>query len=263
MGVWDGLSFREIKERFPALYAAREQDLSILPEGGETLEAVHARMQRALSRCLRESEGDIAVVSHRTALATLVGRRELLLHGSVSVLRLDGDRTETVALGLRPCPPLTPALAEKLLDAAAPGEKAAAHCRAVAAEALRIAEALPIETDRALLASSALLHDVARREKDHARLGAAWLRELGYNAAAAIVEQHHDLQGTAVDEAAILYLADKTVREDRPCTIAERFKESEARCLTLEAKEAHARRLNEALRLRDEVNRLCATAVVE
>ena len=35
MGEWDGLSFAEIKKRVPALYAAREQDPSLLPEGAE------------------------------------------------------------------------------------------------------------------------------------------------------------------------------------------------------------------------------------
>jgi len=35
MGVWDGLSFREIMARYPALYAAREDNPSLLPDGAE------------------------------------------------------------------------------------------------------------------------------------------------------------------------------------------------------------------------------------
>ena len=35
MGVWDGLSFVEIKEKYPSLYEARENNLSLLPEGAE------------------------------------------------------------------------------------------------------------------------------------------------------------------------------------------------------------------------------------
>ena len=263
MGVWDGLSFTEIRARFPELYAAREHDPSLLPEGAESLDAVRARMRRALLRCLRESEGDAAVVSHRTALSSLVGHRELLLHGSVTVLRWDGEGFETEAFGIRPCPPLGRELAETLLCAAAPGEKVEAHCRAVAAEALRIAEALPIPVDRELLVSAALLHDVARREKDHARLGAAWLRELGYADAAAIVERHHDWCGGTIDEAAILFLADKCIREDRRVTPEERFAASEGRCLTEEARLAHAARRETALRLRREINNLCGQTVVE
>ena len=109
------------------------------------------------------------------------------------MLAWTGERYADRGSGVRPHPPLTRELAERLLQAAAPGERIEAHCRAVAAEALRIAEALPLELDGELLACAALLHDVARKEKDHARLGAAWLRELGYEEAAALVEQHHDL----------------------------------------------------------------------
>lgn len=263
MGVWDGLSFREIKERFPLLYEAREADPSLLPEGAEPLEAVRERMRQALLRCLAESEGDIAVVSHRTAISSLIGRRELLLHASVSVLRWDGERYETEAYGVRPHPPLTRELAERLLQAAAPGERIEAHCRAVAAEAQRIADALPLELDGELLACAALLHDVARKEKDHARLGAAWLRELGYADAAAIVEQHHDWQDGAIDEAALLFLADKCVREDRRVSLEERFGESENRCLTPEARAAHAARKAAALRLRDQINTLCGQTLIK
>ena len=263
MGVWDGLSFREIRERFPALYEAREKDLSILPEGAEPLAAVRARMQAALRRCLAESEGEIAVVSHRTALSCLIGHRELLLHGSVSILNGDADDFAVEAFGLRPRPPLTRGLAETLLRAAAPGERVEAHGRAVAAEALRIARALQREWDEELLACAALLHDVARGEKDHARLGAAWLRELGYAEAAAIAEQHHDWQDGPIDEAALLFLADKCVREDRRVSLAERFAESEKRCLTPEARAAHAARREAAFRLRDEINRICGQIVVE
>ena len=68
MGVWDGLSFREIRQRFPALYAARELDPSLMPEGAESSETVRRRMTAGILRCLRESEGDIAVVSHKGAI---------------------------------------------------------------------------------------------------------------------------------------------------------------------------------------------------
>ena len=263
MGAWDGLSFQEIRARFPALYAAREKNPALLPESAEPMETVAARMRQALRRCLDESEGDIAVVSHRSAIASLTGRRELLLHGSVSVLRVEEDDYTVEDVGLRPCPPLTRRLADALLSAAAPGARIEAHCRAVAAEALRIAGALPEELDTELLAAAALLHDVARGESGHAALGAAWLRELGYAAAAEIVGQHHDRLDERIDEAAVLYLADKCVREDRRVTLAERFARSAAKCQTPEARAAHTARRETALRLRDEINKLCGQIVVE
>ncbi len=262
MGVWDGLSFREIKERFPELYAARESDPSLLPEGAESMAAVRERMRLALRRCLEESEGSIAVVSHRTALASLIGRRELLLHGSVTVLCADDGAFTVGAVGLRPCPPLTRELADTLLSAAAPGDEVTAHCRAVAAEALRIAEALPLGLDHELLVSAALLHDVARGEKDHAALGAAWLRELGYEKAADIVRLHHDPDGTEIDEAAVVYLADKAVRGSERVPIAERFAASEKKCTTPEARAAHAWRYETAEAIREKINRLCGAELI-
>ena len=181
-----------------------------------------------------------------------------------SFARIDRDgQLRLEQANVRPVPPLCPALAEALLEAAAPGERVVAHCRAVAAEALRLADALPLPLDRGLLESAALLHDAARSEKDHAALGAAWLRDLGYDAAAALVEQHHDLRNEALDEAAILYLADKCVQEDRRVSVERRFADSEGRCRTEEARAAHARRREDALRLRDAINSLCGRRVVE
>ena len=256
MGVWDGLSFREIRERFPALYAAREKDLSVLPEGAESLEDVRDRMQRALLRCLAESEGDIAVVSHRTALSCLIGRRELLLHGSVSVLHWDGHSFQTGAVGLRPHPPLTEALAERLLEAAAPGEQTEAHCRAVAAEALRLARTLPTPLDDELLACAALLHDVAKGEHDHAAVGGLWLKELGYPELAEIVRQHTEPDSDALNEAGLVFLADKLVRGDTRVTLEERFGASLAKCKTPEAQAAHARRFALARSMKEKIDRL-------
>lgn len=263
MGVWDGLSFREIRERFPDLYEAREHDLSVLPEGAEPTQAVRDRVRRALLRCLAESEGDIAVVSHKGSIASLIGRRELLLHASVSVLRWDGEGFETEARGIRPHPPLTAALADRLLKAAAPGEEIEAHCRAVAALARRLAEALPQPPDPELLESAALLHDVARGEDDHARLGAAWLRELGFEKAAAVIAQHHDPETAELNEATLLFYADKVIRGERPVTLDERFAASLSKCGSPEALAAHARRRACAEDIQKQIIRLCGAELLK
>ncbi len=272
MGPWDGLDFDEIKGRWPELYARRREEPLLVPPGAETLAAVRERVLPALQECLDGSDGDLAVVAHASVIQAILAEvrgvplkesRPLRIpYAACALLRSDGAlRMEGEAA--RPCPPLTVPLAEKLLKASAPGERVEAHCRAVAAEARRIAGALPIELDEELLVSAALLHDIARKEKDHARLGAAWLRELGYDRAAELVAQHHDRQGETIDEAAILYLADKCVREDRRVTMEERFAGSEARCVTPEAKAAHAARRESALQLRERVNCLCGKTVVE
>lgn len=272
MGPWDGLRFDEIRSRWPELYARRGGEPLLVPPGAETLAEVRLRVLPALRGCLDRGDGDLAVVSHASVIQTILAEvrgiplsdsRPLRIpYAAYAVLCGDDDlRMESEASS--PRPPLTPGLAEKLLSAAAPGERVEAHCRAVAAEARRIARALPVGPEEELLVSAALLHDVARAEKDHARVGAAWLRELGYGKAAAIAEQHHDLSDEAVGEAAILYLADKCVLEDRRVTLAERFAVSEARCSSPEAKPAHAARRETAFRLRDKINTLCGQTVVE
>ncbi|MBQ3701942.1 MAG: histidine phosphatase family protein [Oscillospiraceae bacterium] len=272
MGPWDGLDFDTIKARWPELYARRSGEPLLVPPGAETLAEVQARVTPALRECVSACECDLAVVAHASVIQAILAEvcsvpltesRPLRIpYASYALLRCDD--TITLEQGAaRPCPPLTQALADKLLRAAAPGNRIEAHCQAVAAEALRIAAALPLALDRELLASAALLHDVARTEKDHARLGAAWLRELGYEKAAALVEQHHDWQGDTIDEAAVLFLADKCVKEDRRVSIKERFAESEGRCTTPEARAAHARRRDAALRLKNEINEICGKTVVE
>lgn len=267
MGPWDGLDFDAIRERWPELYARRAAEPLLVPPGAEPLEQVRRRVLPALSRCLEESGGDIALVSHASVmqaiLAELTGtpleesRPLRPPYAGCVLLREDGALRADPGEPL-PALPLDPALAERLLAAAAPGERVEAHCRAVAAEALRLAEKLPLPLDCELLCSAALLHDAARAEKDHAALCARWLRELGYAAAAALVEQHHDLKSDRLDEAAILYLADKRIREDRPVSLEERFAESEKRCLTEEARAAHARRRETALEIQSRIDRLSA-----
>ena len=273
MGPWDGLDFDAIRQGWPELYARRANEPLLVPPGAEPLASVQARVVPALEACLRQSGGDLAVVVHASVIqAILASVRSVPLgesrplrppYGSYAVLTYDGGSCQVEQSAVLPSIALTPELARALLSAAAPGKKVEAHCRAVASEALRIADALPGKLDRELLESAALLHDVARGEKDHARLGAAWLRELGYSEVAALVERHHDLQSETIDEAAVLYLADKCVREDRRVSIEERFAESARRCTTPEAVEAHARRRETAIRLRDQVNALCGRVLVE
>ncbi|CCO09209.1 HD domain-containing protein [Desulforamulus hydrothermalis] len=103
------------------------------------------------------------------------------------------------------------------------------HCRAVAEVAVKIARAL----DQAgyglniqLIQAAALLHDIARDKANHARAGAAYLREKGYPQVAGIVETHMDMPDPVMDnvtEAAVVFLADKLVQEDRPVSLEQRF----------------------------------------
>ena len=63
-GQWDGLTFAEIRLRYPLLYAARSADLSLQPPGAEQNAVGLARFSAALAEAAEQSPGDFAVVSH-------------------------------------------------------------------------------------------------------------------------------------------------------------------------------------------------------
>ena len=271
MGPWDGLDFDTIRRDWPELYALRAAEPLLVPPGAETLKEVRARVLPALRDCLAQSRGDIAVVVHASVIQAILAdtlgipleesRALRPPYASYAVLRYDG----TLSVEQRAVLPriaLSPAVAEKLLAAAAPGEKIERHCRAVARTARRFAAVVP-EADAELLCSAALLHDIARAEKDHARVGADWLRALGYPEAADIVKQHHDYEGDALDEAGLLYLADKCVQEDQTVPLEARFEASRATCRDDAALAAHQKRYETALALRDRLNERSGRTLAE
>lgn len=104
------------------------------------------------------------------------------------------------------------------------------HCRLVADIAGRLAGRLRqagLGLDAGLAAAAGSLHDLAKGRPDHARQGARTLRRLGYPQVAAVVARHHDIafpEDQPLDEAAVVYLADKLVRQDRIVSIDERFR---------------------------------------
>jgi putative nucleotidyltransferase with HDIG domain len=258
LGEWDGLPFSEIMVRWPELYAAREKNPDLWPESAENTESVRRRMHAAVLRCLEETEGDLVIVSHKSAIASLTGQRPKLLHTSISTLSWDGKKLTPLEIGRLPHPALTEEVCMALLHAAGTPEPVIAHCRAVAEKALRLAdraEEVGAAPDRQRLYAAALLHDIARTEPDHAAVGAAWLRTLGYTDVADIVARHHDWEGDVLDDAALLFLADKYLQGDREVTLHERFALSRTRCLTPEALQAHGRRLEAAERIENTLNR--------
>ena len=63
-GEWEGLSFTEIREKYPELHALRGRDASVPPPGGETSAHGAARGLAAIEEFLSRTEGDVAVVAH-------------------------------------------------------------------------------------------------------------------------------------------------------------------------------------------------------
>ena len=68
-GQWDGLTFNEIRQRFPELYAARADDPTLPPPGAEPDAAVLFRFSAALAGAAEQSPGDFAVVAHGGVIA--------------------------------------------------------------------------------------------------------------------------------------------------------------------------------------------------
>lgn len=68
-GQWDGLTFEEIRERYPQLYAARSHDLTIPLPGAERYEDGIARFSAAMKTAAESASGDFAVVAHGGIIA--------------------------------------------------------------------------------------------------------------------------------------------------------------------------------------------------
>ena len=68
-GQWDGLTFDEIRLRYPELYAAREFNKSLPLPGAESSETGLARFCRAMEEAGRQAPGDFAVVAHGGIIA--------------------------------------------------------------------------------------------------------------------------------------------------------------------------------------------------
>ena len=68
-GQWDGLTFDEIRQRYPALFAARAKDLTIPLPDAEEHAAGLARFKGAMEAAAKQSPGDFAVVAHGGIIA--------------------------------------------------------------------------------------------------------------------------------------------------------------------------------------------------
>ena len=252
-GAWTGLSFAEIKERWPEEYARRGQDMGAYPPpGGESLIQAGARMERTVSRLLARSEGDIAVVAHGGAsrgwLCRLIGRPSSQIltlpqpWGGITELSFDGGQFAVRQLGVRPRPWPDAQEIEDLWTRYATPAPVRDHCRAVAQRAMELAGRTDLPANRALLHAAALLHDLVRDRPDHARAcGEIMVRE-GWPALGAVIAVHHDLPEEAGTEAALLYLADKLVQGTRPVSLEERFAAKRPLCGTPESLAAWERR---------------------
>ena len=72
-GAWEGLTFDEVRERWPSELTAWLADPEVAPPGGESFAQVGERVTAALHRVLAERERQtVLIVSHVTPIKTLV-----------------------------------------------------------------------------------------------------------------------------------------------------------------------------------------------
>ena len=117
----------------------------------------------------------------------------------------------------------------QILSEARVDEKIEKHCFAVACTALDLVGRLNSAgagLDEKLVLAAALLHDIARREPDHALAGARLLETRGYPLVAAVVGPHMDIdvsEERPLTESEVVYYADKIVRGNTLVSINDRF----------------------------------------
>ena len=89
-GAWEGLTFAEVRQRWPAEVTAWLADSAVAPPGGESLAEVSGRVTEALHRVLAgRAQQTILIVSHVTPIKTLVAAALLAPPAALYRMHLD------------------------------------------------------------------------------------------------------------------------------------------------------------------------------
>lgn len=136
------------------------------------------------------------------------------------------------------------------------------HSRKVAEVADCLTQALlraGVRINPERIQAAALLHDMMRGQPRHAVVGAAAVKAIGFSDIAPMVATHMDMcfTGGTPDEAAVVFLADKLVDEDRIVTLQQRFQPAFGRFVGQpEALQGALRRYGTARTIAESVSRL-------
>lgn len=72
-GKWEGLTLREIQEKYPEEYSRwRQNPVDVAPPGGETQARIRSRCKQAVETILSQADGDSAIVAHGAILAYVI-----------------------------------------------------------------------------------------------------------------------------------------------------------------------------------------------
>jgi alpha-ribazole phosphatase len=118
LGEWEGVSFAEIKGRFPKEFAARGLDMeNWRPPGGESFADCFARVSTVISGILANSHGNILLAGHagvnRLILCSVLGipLSNLLSvgqdYGCLNIIAFGPNRVQVKLLNYTPLPSLS------------------------------------------------------------------------------------------------------------------------------------------------------------
>ncbi|SJZ66624.1 DVU_1551 family NTP transferase [Consotaella salsifontis] len=181
----------------------------------------------------RATFGEILAYSGEGGLASVLARHEREAE-TVPVIDAfcladmdtkDAYRQRCADLGFVETP--TEEECEAMLEAARTPAPVRAHSRVVAALADAIAQRLissGLPLDEAAIRAGALLHDIAKGQPRHAEAGARMVSGFGFPRIAPIVASHMTFDfGGQLDEAAVVFLADKLVSGVARTRLEDRF----------------------------------------
>jgi len=270
MGEWENLTFSEIRQKYPALYERRGSEMSQTPPpGGESFKEGLTRFSAAVGRISSESKGNIVIVAHagvnRIFLCDALGLdfddvlKIAQPYGCINKLSLAGGSVSVESCGIMPKTAPDKDECVYLLKKRRAPDEVISHCVAVSRKAVSIAESLGfgLQIDRELVRSAALLHDIAKTEKDHAKAGAAYLTDCGYPRVANVIRSHHDLASEdfeALTESMLVFYADKLLFGTDEVSLEERFSKSRLKCKTPEALASNDLQYGQALRVQELLN---------
>ncbi len=267
-GLWDGLTFAEIREKYPQEYARRGRDIAhIPPPGGESFAEAGARFSRCLEQILAESQGDIAIVSHAGVIRAFVSSllsmdiNDLLTlpqpYGGITMLSYDGSHLSAERVGYKPESFFDEEeirILYRKFDTPQPVQE---HMQAVDRYLDELLRALPGNYDARRLHCAAMVHDAARTQHRHADVAADALEKAGWPKIAHLVRVHQSPEpwdASALTEADLLFYADKRLAGTEPVSIEERFARSLEKCKTPEALENHRRMLEKTRSIEQKIN---------
>lgn len=274
-GIWEGLTFEEIKKRYPSEFEERGRNLAsyIIPEGENFVQAGE-RLSTAIRKHLQEQDGDFIIAAHAGVIRGLL--YNLGCCDSSYVNMIQQPYAGITILSLYNEEPIGDAVSfsvEKIgfkphdveweYERTGIPEHIIRHMKATADFQDRILDRLyshgysEMDFRRDLLRKAAELHDIKRFEPQHAAAGAQYISSMGYTEIAALISEHHSPEiHDKLCEADILFYADKRVKEDQIVSIEERFASSRGKCNTPEGLAVHNAIYKRAVKIEETLRRI-------